>query len=294
MINLDAGFDPAMSNYWLLIFLLVLGAVLIALFITYQRLQNHKKLIRIQSLEIEKQLRELVQQNELQEKLNYEKQQVIGTISHDLKGPFNRIFALVQLLDMSGQMTDEQKEYVGKIHQIAVDGLGMVRNLIDNRKLEDRGIEQISEEIMLPQLLNPLIKHYGAVAEKKGIKMSYEAPREAKVISDRNYLNRIFENLLSNAIKFSNANTQIDVSISEEKDNWIISIKDQGPGINEEDQKKMFNKFQKLSARPTGGESSTGLGLWIVKTLAEKANGEIRFESKEGQGTSFEVSFKKA
>ncbi|HEY5826022.1 MAG TPA: HAMP domain-containing sensor histidine kinase [Cyclobacteriaceae bacterium] len=283
-----------MSSYWLFIFLSALASVLIALFITYQRLQKHKKLIRIQSLEIEKQLRELVHQNEIQQKLNQEKQQVIGAVSHDLKGPFNRIFALVQLMDMSGGLTDEQKEYVGKIHQISVDGLGMVRNLLDNRKLEDTGIEMLKEEINLSILLHVLVKHYRSVAEKKNIQMNFEAPKESKVISDRNYLNRIFENLLSNAIKFSNPSTKILISIGEQENYWFIKIKDEGPGVSAEDQQKMFNKFQKLSPKPTGGESSTGLGLWIVKTLLEKTGGTIECESKEGEGSVFEVRLTKA
>src|SRR5690349_18946158 len=108
-----------MNSYWLFILLSVLFIVMIALFITYQRLQKHKKLIRIQGIEIEKQLRELILQNDLQQKLNLEKKQVIGAVSHDLKGPFNRIFALVQLMEMSGGLTDEQKEYIGKIHQVS-------------------------------------------------------------------------------------------------------------------------------------------------------------------------------
>ncbi len=282
-----------MSNYWLFIFLFALGVVLIALFITYQRLQNHKKLIRIQSLEIEKQLRELVHQNDLQQKLNHEKQHLVSAVSHDLKGPFNRIFALVQLMDMSGGLSEEQKEYVGKIHQISIDGLGMVRNLLDNRRLEDKGIDMVVSEVNISVLLNPLVKHYRSVAEKKNIEMSFDFPKECNVMADRNYLTRIFENLLSNAIKFSPPSTEISVRIIEEKNQWCVRIKDQGLGINEEDQQKMFNKFQKLSAKPTGGESSTGLGLWIVKTLVEKSGGKITFESAEGKGTTFEVRFSK-
>ena len=282
-----------MSSYWLFIFLTALAGVLIALFITYQRLQKHKKLIRIQSLEIEKQLRELVHQNELQQKLNHEKQQVIGAVSHDLKGPFNRIFALVQLMDMSGGLTDEQKEYVGKIHQISIDGLGMVRNLLDNRKLEDTGIDMVLQDLNLSAILLSLVKHYRSVAEKKNIQIDFDAPNESNALIDRNYFSRIIENLLSNAIKFSLPSTTILVRLIDEENHWCVIIKDQGPGINAEDQLKMFNKFQKLAAKPTGGESSSGLGLWIVKTLVEKAGGSIQFKSQEGKGTVFEVRLRK-
>jgi len=282
-----------MSSYWLFIFLTALAGVLIALFITYQRLQKHKKLIRIQSQEIEKQLRELVHQNELQQKLNHEKQQVIGAVSHDLKGPFNRIFALVQLMDMSGGLTDEQKEYVGKIHQISIDGLGMVRNLLDNRKLEDTGIDMVLQDLNLSAILLSLVKHYRSVAEKKNIQIDFDAPNESNALIDRNYFSRIIENLLSNAIKFSLPSTTILVRLIDEENHWCVIIKDQGPGINAEDQLKMFNKFQKLAAKPTGGESSSGLGLWIVKTLVEKAGGSIQFKSQEGKGTVFEVRLRK-
>lgn len=282
-----------MNIYWLFIFLATLGIVLIALGITYRHLQKHKKLILIQSKEIEKQLRELVHQNEIQQKLNHEKQQIIGAVSHDLKGPFNRIFALVQLMEMLDGQTDEQREYIGKIHQISIDGLGMVRNLLDNRKLEDTGIDMLVEAINLSVQLHLLVKHYRPVAEKKGIQMLFEAPKQSIIHTDKNYVNRIFENLLSNAIKFSPPETTISVSISEKEDQWMVEIKDEGPGFSEADQQKMFNKFQKLSAKPTGGESSTGLGLWIVKTLLEKAGGKIHVESAEGEGTSFKISFAK-
>jgi signal transduction histidine kinase len=282
-----------MNSYWLYVFLFLFGTVIMALVTTYQRLQNHKKLIRIQSIEIEKQLRELVRQNELQEKLNHEKQQVIGAVSHDLKGPFNRIFALVQLMEMSSNLSDEQKEYIGKIHQVAVDGLGMVRNLLDNRKLEDKGIDMTVEEINLSPLLHSLVKNYKMIADKKKIAVTFEAPKQSKVLADKNYLNRIFENLLSNAVKFSPPSTTVSVSIVQDETNWCVSVADEGPGITAEDQVLLFNKFQKLSAKPTGGESSTGLGLWIVKTLVEKSGGEVRCKSLSHSGTTFEVRLDK-
>ena len=85
---------------------------------------------------------------------------------------------------------------------------------------------------------------------------------------------------------------KIVVSIEDKTDEVQLSVKDEGPGINTEDQKKLYMKFQRLSAKPTAGESSTGLGLSIVKVLTEKMGGSIRCES-EGQGTKFIVSLRK-
>lgn len=263
------------------------------LWITYHRLHRHKKLIRIQSDEIERQLRELMKQNEIQQQLNYEKQQIISVVSHDLKGPFNRIFALAQLMDMSGNLSDEQKEYLGKIHQISVDGLSMMRNLLDNRKLEDSGMDMSPEELNLFAQLNALVKNYRTLAEKKDITIQFEGPEQASIFSDRNFLNRIFENLLSNAVKFSPSGKTIYVSMQEVGERkYRIKIKDEGPGMTKEDLSKVFQKFQRLSAQPTSGESSTGLGLWIVKSLVEKTGGEVSCNSLVGEGATFTVLLK--
>jgi two-component system sensor histidine kinase/response regulator len=283
-----------MDKVWLLLILSVLGIVLVLLIITYRRLQHHKKLIRLQSLEIEKQLQELVLQNQIQEKINHEKHQLISVVSHDLKGPFNRIFALVQLMNMSGSVKEEHQEYLSKIHQISVDGLSMVRNLLDNRKLEDHGFDMMLENLNLSATLHTLIKHYRSVAEKKNIEVHFEGPPQAIIVADRHFANRVFENLFANALKFSPYEKNIFISLCDEEKFWIVKIKDEGPGFSREDHQKMFTKFQRLSARPTGGESSTGLGLWIVKTLVEKMGGQISCESGPNSGATFLIKLKKA
>lgn len=282
-----------MQDIWLYIF----GLLLVFLFLlirAYRKSIRQNKLIVIQSREIQKQNRELEYRNKLLQELNLEKQQIIGVVSHDLKGPFNRIFALMQLMLMSSEnLTTEQKEYLGKIHQIVADGLSMVRNLLDNRKLEDRGIDMRPESLNFSAVLNSLIKQYQSLASKKNILIHYEAPQSSPIYADKVYLTRIFENLLSNAIKFSPPDKHIYVVVTETGNELEISIQDEGPGINTEDQQKLFQKFQRLTARPTGGESSTGLGLSIVKTMVEKMEGKISYAGEEGKGAKFVVTLKK-
>jgi len=98
---------------------------------------------------------------------------------------------------------------------------------------------------------------------------------------------RILDNLLTNAMKFSENGKTIHLNIWEENKKIYFSIKDEGPGISEEDQKKMFKKFQKLGAQPTAGESSTGLGLSIIKALVGKLSGQIEVKSQLGKGSEF-------
>ncbi|MEQ8362184.1 MAG: HAMP domain-containing sensor histidine kinase [Cyclobacteriaceae bacterium] len=259
----------------------------------YYILKRQNSIITQQSIEINKQNEALARQNQQLNDLNVEKQQIIGVVSHDLKGPFNRIFALMQLMSMSGDnLTDDQKDYVGKIHQIAVDGLNMVRNLLDSRKIEEKVLDLTLEPLDLESFVSSFVKNYKAVAERKKIELIFESPKGISVMADRLYLNRILDNLLSNAIKFSESEKRVIVSIDNSKENILLTVKDEGPGISEEDQKKLYLKFQKLTAKPTGGESSTGLGLSIVKTLIEKMGGSVTCKSQLGEGAAFIITLK--
>lgn len=277
-------------------FLAVLLLLVILLQVrAYYLLKQQNKVITGQSEEIKKQNQTLARQNQQLNELNLEKQQIIGVVSHDLKGPFNRIFALIQLLKMSAKnLSDEQKEYLEKINQVSVDGLSMVRNLLDSRQLEDRLYEMEMEDLKLEAFVNSFVHNYREVAAKKNIELVLRCPGEVLVSVDRLFLYRILDNILSNAIKFSNPNTSVSVIVDPKPDVVLLSVRDQGPGISEEEQKKLYRKFQQLSAKPTGGESTTGLGLSIVKALVDKMGATITCESKLGEGTNFIVGLKRS
>jgi two-component system, sensor histidine kinase and response regulator len=261
---------------------------------TIIKLKAKNRIITLQGNEIERQLLELNKKSEELKEIVHQNQQIISLVSHDLKGPFNRIFALVQLLNLTSQnLSDEQREYMDKIHQIVADGLGMMRNLLDNRKLEDKGITLLREKLNLSSLLQTLVKNYELLASKKRIAIHYQSDATVMLESDKSYLNRIFENLLSNALKFSESGKNIYVSLSERASGIEVSVRDEGPGIPPEDRLKLYHKFQRLTARPTAGESSTGLGLWIVKSVVEKLEGTIDCESEEGVGSTFTVRLKR-
>lgn len=277
------------------IVLIILLLVVIVLQVrAYLKLKQKNKLILVQSREIKRQILEQEKRNKQVGELVHEKQQLIGLVSHDLKGPFNRIFALIQLMEISAtNLTEEQQEYLGKIHQIVADGLGMIRNLLDNRRLEDQGIDFTPEPLNISALLGSLIKNYRTLAEKKKIQIHFDTPKQSVVVADKLYLYRIFENLISNALKFSPANKNIYTSIEEVENKIVVKVRDEGPGFTKEDQRQLYKKFQRLSARPTGGESSTGLGLSIVKALVEKMDGELICQSEEGNGATFIVKLER-
>ena len=267
---------------------LMVTAVVVILLRALIKTKKQTTLMRLQSREIQKQLKELENRNVELQRLNQEKIQIISLVSHDLKGPFNRIFALTQLMNSDAEnLTLEHKEYLGKIHQITVDGLGMVRNLLDSRRLDEKAIELNEVCFDLSSLVTSLVKNYCEVAEKKKIALLFEPHEPLMVRADKLYLGRAIENLLSNAIKFSSEGKKVFVKLIESDDFVEFSVKDEGPGLSQEDQLKLFQRFQRLSARPTGGESSSGLGLFIVKTIVDKMEGEIFCESDPGHGARF-------
>lgn len=272
---------------------LLMAFVLAILSRALVKTKRQASLMRLQGREIQKQVKELEQRNEALQRLNQEKVQIISLVSHDLKGPFNRIFALTQLINLNQEnLTTGQKEYLGKIHQIAADGLGMVRNILDSRKLDDKGIELDPVRIDLTALVSSLVKNYRLVAEKKNIEILLDLPEPLTLTADKLYMARVIENLLSNAVKFSTEGKKVFVKLAAIDNTLLLSVKDQGPGIGEDEKKKLFQRFQQLSARPTGGESSTGLGLFIVKTIVDKMGGEIFCESSPGEGSNFTLQLK--
>ncbi len=129
-------------------------------------------------------------------------------------------------------------------------------------------------------------------ASQKGIEIRLNRPVEAvQVLIHPPYLNRIMDNLLSNAIKFSRHQTKVDLSWGRDGQGPWCSVTDQGPGIPPPEVPKLCQRFSKLSNRPTAGESSNGLGCYIVKILLDATRATIEVKTEVGKGTSFFIRF---
>jgi signal transduction histidine kinase len=225
------------------------------------------------------------------EELEREKQQIISLVSHDIKAPLNRIFALVQLLQMdSDNLNDDQRNFLDKMHLVVADGLGLIRNLVDYRNLEYRKSELLIEKVNLHQLIQLVIKNFQTVATKKLLTIETELQPDIFIQSDHHSIIRIIESLLGNAIKFSSEGKTIRIRCGERENAVFFSVQDEGPGFTADDLTKMYRKFQKLTARSTGGESATGLGLFLVKTMADRIGAEVVCVTKEGLGSTFTIT----
>lgn len=229
----------------------------------------------------------LAQQNETLQQINEEKESTIRVVTHDLKAPLNRIAGLANILQLTlPQVTLEQRNYFQKIYQIVEEGSHTIHHLLDARVLEDEGIQFHKSTFSLDMLILEVTEKYQQKAYLKKIYLHTQGT-PCTIYSDIYYLERCLENLLSNAVKFSFPGEDIFVRWSIAGDEVRIEVEDRGPGIKPSETNLLFRKYQRLTARPTGGESSVGLGLAIVKGIAEKLEGSVHFTHARDHGAIF-------
>ncbi|MBS1492107.1 MAG: tetratricopeptide repeat-containing sensor histidine kinase [Bacteroidetes bacterium] len=220
-----------------------------------------------------------------------QKNDALGNIVHDLKNPIGNIKQLVEYLINETELSEEEKnDFKLLILESAETSLGFVTKLLDTTAMEQSRAQPKIENIDINQEIIKLIKFYKVQTGNKSIDVIFENKVSNKYVNtDKDALLNILDNLFSNAIKFSPKGKNIFITISEEGKFMKIEVKDEGPGFNEGDKKKLFRQFSKLSARPTGGEHSSGLGLSIVKKLVDSLHGTIEAESEPGKGANMIV-----
>lgn len=234
----------------------------------------------------------LALQNQQLFELNNEKDTLMNIMVHDLKAPLNNIKGLTSLVELDGSVNSDQQYYLKLIKDSTESGLEMIIDLLDAYAIEsESGISP--EDIDINTFISDRVNIFTTSASEKGLNIQVTIPDNIGVIkTDKGYLSRILDNLISNAIKFSRQGKKIWIKVNRMKDYITISVKDEGPGFSETDKKFVFQKFKKLSARPTAGESSNGLGLAIVKILVDRLGGTIQLHSQQGVGSEFLITLK--
>ena len=128
------------------------------------------------------------------------------------------------------------------------------------------------------------------LADKKNIVLHADLEEVPEFYFDANRMGQVVDNLLSNAVKYSPPDKEIFIKLVSNEETMTLSVKDEGPGISLDEQGQLFQHFKKLSARPTGGESSSGLGLAIAQRIVEEHQGDIGVDSQLGHGATFHFS----
>lgn len=266
--------------------ILVLIIVIIVLYRYYHLKQLSNKSLRKLNQKIK-------ERNASLRALNDEKNSLIGIVAHDLKNPVSNI---VQLVDGIKHLKDpkSKEQLLEFIKESGLQLNDMISGILDAEAIEQRlsGVEL--EDVNLSKTIQSSLAQFEKPLHDKSQQLDIQVEPDLFVRALPNYLPQVVENLLSNAIKFSPRENAIWLSLTEEEHRIVLKVKDEGPGFTEEDKKKLFQKYQRLSAKPTGDESSTGLGLSIVKKFVSAMQADIWVESKSGSGATFYVSFKKS
>jgi signal transduction histidine kinase len=253
-----------------------------------RKLEEQNQHILSQREEISKQNEILSQSNKELDLLNHEKDTLMNIVAHDLKSPLNRISGLSHIMDREGNLNDQQLELLRLIQECTRGGVDLITGLLDVHALNEIRENPKPSAILFDEFLRVKVQALNPVAVAKGSEIRITNLVDRRVIADPSYMGRIIDNLLSNAIKFSPRNSVIEIAAGWKAGCVHLSVKDCGPGFSQHDIKLMYQKFRKLSAQPTAGESSHGLGLAIVKTLVDRQGGTIEVDTST-KGTEFLV-----
>jgi len=252
-----------------------------------RQLEEQNRLLQQQAIQLqEKNLRLL--------SLDQEKNEFLGIAAHDLKNPLAGILGVAELIqeDIAELSKDELLEYAGKIERAAKQMFGLITNLLDVNKIES-GNMKVSLQLtdLLPIVQQLFSEYYIRAATKQiDLKLVYDQNRYPAIF-DCALVYQVLDNLISNAIKYSPLGKPVWVRLYQTEQHVLCEVQNEGLGFSPSDLQKLFHKFNRLSAKPTGGEHSTGLGLFIVKKLIDAMAAQIWCESEPGRGAKFVVKF---
>lgn len=228
-----------------------------------------------------------------------EKNELMSAVAHDLKNPISSLrFSALMLQEQGIKPPDRRAELVESMVESCDAVLAFIQDRLE-RSARTARLEQVSvHPLDLVEVMNIVLTQNLPAASQKEIDLAVDFPDEERiqVCADHGALCRVLNNLVSNAIKFSPPGRRVELAVTGPHQNNRIrtEVRDQGPGISEDDRNRLFQPYVRLSARPTAGESSTGLGLSIARDLVEKMGGEIGCESSRGEGACFWVTLPKS
>ncbi len=259
--------------------------------------QAEELLARVRThLELKKAREALWQYSERLREMNEEKNDFLGIVAHDLRSPLSNIVSASSMVLTDPEMDRAQiDEFVDIVRTSAQHMIHLVENLMDVNAIEQGRMKIDLSPCELGELVRGVANNYQGRAQAKQQELSFtEEPGPLVALADPHATIQVFDNLISNAVKYSPAGKRIEVRLLRRNGMIRCEVADQGPGVTPADLKKMFGKFARLSARPTGGEPSSGLGLSIVKKMVEAAGGKVWCESEPGQGARFIVELPSA
>ncbi|WP_354437054.1 tetratricopeptide repeat-containing sensor histidine kinase [Mucilaginibacter rubeus] len=266
--------------------ILTAGTILLVLlaFILLRNYMQKKKL----SEQLALQNKNISEQNLHLEELVHVKDRLFSIIGHDLRGPIHTISHMMDIVKEKSLSEEESDYWIEKIDETLIITSSLVENLLYWAKSQLDGIQPNPAGFDVRKLIDQnvmLLKQ--RAAEKKVVVTSEEIAEPVMVFGDETMIDIVIRNLLENAVKFSKAGDHVTVTAEKSEAFAILKVRDNGKGIPEEAQSKIFNKYTSYTTFGTASEKGSGLGLLLCKELVERNNGTIWFESKAGIGSTF-------
>jgi signal transduction histidine kinase len=225
-------------------------------------------------------------------RVSEEKSELLRMVAHDLRSPLTGFLLGVDLLQ--SELDPDNRAAATTLTQMRTSTRQMMRltnDLVDVHMLEEGKRDYQRTEVDLSALLHEAVAAYSERAALKRIRLRLETETPAMPLrSDAAALRQVADNLISNALKYSPADTEVLVCLGRTASGYRLTIADHGPGIGAADREKLFQKYVRGSAQPTGGEKATGLGLWIVRRFMDALHGRVWHEpGPDGKGSVFIV-----
>lgn len=222
------------------------------------------------------------------------KNEILGTVAHDLKNPLGVILGRTEMLKeliSTGASSSGVVAQVDHIRDATKRLTTMVDHLISDAMADAFDITIRREPVDVAALVKEVADANQPLAVNKQQAISVAAPSNIVTMCDTDRIREAIDNLISNAIKYSPIGGKISVAVAHEGSETIVRVSDEGAGLSPEDLGRLFGRFQRLSAKPTAGESSTGLGLSIVKRIIDMHGGELTADSDgPGRGSTFTIT----
>jgi PAS domain S-box-containing protein len=219
------------------------------------------------------------------------KSEFVATVSHDLRSPLTLMRGYATMLEMVGNLNDQQTSYVRKIITSVETMSRLVNNLLDLGRIE-AGIDLQLEIIPVNDIAERVVGALQLQANQKQIGLSYEMPPQTVplVEADQALLQQALYNLVENGVKYTDSNGKVTLRISVMNDQMTFEVEDTGIGIAPVDIPRLFEKFYRVPQRESRKQTGSGLGLAIVKSIAERHGGNVHVESHLGKGSTFALS----
>jgi len=225
---------------------------------------------------------------------NQTKDKFFSIISHDLRSPFNSILGFTELLQKNIEKypIEKIKKYIEHIYSSSRKTYKLLENLLEWSRLQLGKITPNYVLFNLYQITTEVVELMKNTATAKSIQLSSEMPPDITMVADIEMIKTILRNLISNSIKFTNTNGFVTIKATKNLNNLIITVEDNGVGMEKNIVDKLFKIDANISTAGTQGESGTGLGLLLCNELVEINKGKIEVESQCGKGTIFTLRFK--